>query len=409
MEASLAEVLAWLFRTPAPSNVDAKARLLVMDTLGCATAARRHTELMALERSFESADPGSVSAAASSFAAAACWDEACEGLARAHGRPGLTVLAACQALAQRHSLTYGDLLTAYITGYEVGGRFGESMRVAPGMHVDGAWPAFGVATAVVRLLGGNAVQALAAIRIVACQMPFSLYLPVAAGANARNTYLSHAAQLGMLAANAALAGIVAPEGAVDELKARALQGALAAPLIAPPGEWLLLEAYLKPFASVRHAHYGVTCALALRPKLVDRLARITRIELSTYAEAIAYAGNRAPNAPITAQFSLSYCVACALATGELGPGSYDFRKDVLELEKKIVLAEDKTLSGRGATLTIEVDGETLSHSVNRVTGDPSLPMTRAQALEKFSRYAARDGARLLDAAAGTAWAELSRA
>jgi 2-methylcitrate dehydratase PrpD len=232
---------------------------------------------------------------------------------------------------------------------------------------------------------------------------------VAAGANARNIYLSHAAQLGILSANAALAGISAPEGAVDELKARALKEALAAPPVAPVGEWLILEAYLKPFAGVRHGHYGAAAALALRPKVADRIARIQRVVLATYGEAIAYAGNRAPRAAITAQFSASYGTACALATGELGPDSYGLDPAVLELEKKIELKEDRKLSGRGATLSVEVDGETLSHSVDRVTGDPSLPMTRAQALEKFSRYAKRDGAAILDAPAETPWKDLSPA
>ncbi|MGH8765015.1 MAG: MmgE/PrpD family protein, partial [Burkholderiales bacterium] len=157
-----------------------------------------------------------------------------------------------------------------------------------------------------------------------------------------------------------------------------------------------------------HAHYGVAAALALRPKIVDRLDRITRIELSTYAEAIAYAGNRAPRAAITAQFSLSYGIACALATGELGPDSYGLDAAVLALEKNIVLTENRNLTGRGATLTIEVDGEALSHTVDRVTGDPSLPMTREQALAKFFRYAGRDGGGILDAPAGTRWEELSR-
>jgi 2-methylcitrate dehydratase PrpD len=282
------------------------------------------------------------------------------------------------------------------------------MRVAPGMHVDGAWPAFGVAAAVVRLMGGDPARALTAIRIAACQMPYSLYLPVAAGANARNIYLSHAAQLGILSANAALAGVVAPAGAVDELKSRALKEALPAPPVAAPGEWLILEAYLKPFAGVRHAHYGASAALALRPRVADRIERIQRVVLSTYGEAIAYAGNRAPRAPITAQFSLSYGTACALATGELGPGSYDLQNSlVMDLEKKIQLQENEQLSGRGATLTVEVDGETLSHSVDRVIGDPSLPMTREQALEKFSRYAKRDGAAILDAPADAAWTAIN--
>ena len=401
IEEQLGETLHWLFRTPPPAAVDAKARLLVMDTLGCVLAARRHPEIAALQRSLEAADPGSVSSSAALFATASCWDEACEGLARAHGRPGLAVLAACQALARRHGHGWGELLSAYLIGYETGARCGESLRVGPGMHVDGAWPAFGVAAAVVRLSGGSAAQALAAIRIAACQMPYALYLPVAAGANARNTYVAHAAQLGMLSANAALGGIAAPEGALEELKSRALAAAPAAPAIAPSGEWMILEAYLKPFASVRHAHYGAAAAIALRPKV--RIDQITKIELATYAEALTYAGNRAPKTRIQAQFSVSYGAACALVTGELGPGSYELRKDVLALESRIVLKEDPSLAHRGATLTIETIGE--MHSL--VADDASLRMTREKTLEKFQHYTGRDGAPLLDAPAATSYADIS--
>src|SRR5476649_539966 len=217
IEAPLAEVLEWLFGTRPPGAVETKARELLLDTFGCVIAARRHPEVLAFGEKLQAADPGSAASAAAVFAAAACWDEACEGSARAHVRPGLPVLAACNALSRIKPHPYQEVLCAYIVGYELVGRIGESMRVGPGMHVDGAWPCFGVAAAVVRLLGGDARQALAAVRIAACQMPFALYLPVAAGANARNTYLSHAAQLGMLAGSAALAGFVAPAGALEEL------------------------------------------------------------------------------------------------------------------------------------------------------------------------------------------------
>lgn len=196
---------------------------------------------------------------------AACWDEACEGLARAHGRPGVPVMAAC--IAFEGSLD--DFLAAVILGYEVGARPGEVLRIAPGMHVDGYWPGLGVAAAGVRLRGGTAAQALAAVRIAACQLPRSLYLPVTHGSEARNTYLAHSAQLGLLAAHTALAGIDAP----DALET----GALAA-----PGEWLILQGYLKRFAAVRHVHYGVTAALALRPLV--KAESIRRIELHIYSE-----------------------------------------------------------------------------------------------------------------------------
>ena len=393
IEAPLADALEWLFRTRAPSAVDTKAREVMLDTFGCVLAARRHPEVAAFEKALQATDPGSVSSAAAIFAAAACWDEACEGLARAHGRPGLTVLGACHALARTRPCSLDEVLAAYVTGYEIGGRLGESMRVGPGMHVDGAWPCFGVAAAVVRLLGGNAAQALAAIRIAACQMPYSLYLPVAAGANARNVYLSHASQLGMLAASAALGGIAAPAGALEELRSRALAGAPPAPTLAPPGDWLILDAYLKPYAAARHVHYGAAAAMALRPGLAGGLNRVSRVRLSTYAEALAYCGIRAPHSAIQAQFSLSYGVACALATGELVPDSYALQilgnPEIKALEGKTELEENASLTRagrRGATLVVELDGQKFEHTVERVTGDPAMPMTRAELLAKFARY-----------------------
>ncbi len=393
IEAPLADALEWLFRTRPPAAVETKAREVMLDTFGCVLAARRHPEVTAYEKALEAADPGSVSAAASFFAAAACWDEACEGLARAHGRPGLAVLAACSALSAAKPHSVQEVVAAYLAGYEIGGRMGESLRIAPGMHVDGAWPAFGVAAAVVKLLGGSAAQALAAIRIAACQMPYSLYLPIAQGASARNVYLSHASQLGLLAASAALGGIAAPQGALEELRSRALAAAPRGAPLAPPGEWLIAETYLKPYAAVRHVHYGAASAIALRPKLADRLGAISRIRLATYAEALTYCGNRAPQSAIQAQFSLSYGVACALATGALDPGSYDRknleRKEIRALEAKVGLSEDKKLTTagrRGATLVIELAGRKFEHAIERVTGDPSMPMTRAELLAKFARY-----------------------
>ena len=104
-------------------------------------------------------------------------------------------------------------------------------------------------------------------------------------------------------------------GALEELRDRCLADKKTAKKIAPPDEWLIIEAYLKPFAAVRHVHYGAAAALALSENVFGRLGEIVRIELATYAEALTYCGNRAPATAIQAQFSLSYGVACVLATG----------------------------------------------------------------------------------------------
>lgn len=399
--------LDWLFSARVPSAVEDRARLLVLDTIGCVLAASGKDEPQAIGRQLAAFDSGrcmvpgfparlAAGTAAAQFAASACWDEACEGLARAHGRPGVPVLAAVSAIAQAQNRTLGQLLDALVVGYETGARIGASLRIAPGMHVDATWPCFGVAAAVVRLAGGAPEQAARAIAIAACQMPYSLYAPVEAGATGRNTYLAHAAQLGMLAGASALAGVGAPGDAIDTLQRLALGRAPPGEPVAPAGEWLILEGYLKPFAAVRHVHYGAAAAIALRERLAGRFMQITRLRLYTYPEALTYCGNRDPATPLAAQFSLSFGVARALVGGDLSPDAYAPQaltdQVTRALESKVELAIDEQMahSGkRGGRLEIEVAGETLSCAIDRVAGDPGSPMSRDAVVAKFCRYAAR--------------------
>ena len=394
-EKALEEALGWLWSTGLPKDVDEKARLLVLDTVGCVLAASRKPKLRKFAEVLAASDPGSATvpgfaqtfsstAAAALFASAACADEACEGLARAHGRPGVPAIAACMGLVRGMLWQRMDeLIPAVVAGYEIGGRMGEAIRMKPGMHVDASWPSLGTAVATARILGGTKEQALAAVRTAACQVPQSLYLPAKTGADARNTYLSHASHLGILAAQSAHAGYTAPEGALGKIGAGAF---------APPGEWLVLQGYLKPYAAVRHVHYAAAAALALRPKLVGKLGAITRIELSTYAEALTYCANRAPKTPIQAQFSLSYGVACGLLTGDLSPASYEELENetLKKIESRITL-RDWNSGERGATLKVYLGDSHVEASVDRVPGDPEQPMTRAEVLAKFERYAGAAG------------------
>lgn len=328
--------------------------------------------------------------AASVLAAAMCWDEANDGLSRAHGRPGLAVAPiALAALAGGGTLS--DAMAAYALGFEVAARAGEAWRIRPGMHVDGSWHALGAAAAAARLAGGDREAAGRAVRLAACQIPFSLYAPIGAGLDGRNTYPAHAVLLGHLAAAAALAGLDAPASGFGIARSLAL-GRDGPASCEPPGTWLLQEAYLKPFAGVRHAHYAAAAALALRP----RLREIEAITLHTYAEALHYAGNRAPTAPIAAQFSLSWAVAAALHLGDLGPAAFTDAAladpAIRRLEALVVLVEDPALTQagrRGARLVVgRADGGTDQETIATVAGDPDRPVTRDEAEAKFRRLAA---------------------
>lgn len=385
--------------------IERKARMVLLDTLGCVMAGLQAPEVQHLERRRTAIDAGvfrfpnrghrmAPSAAGHIFAVAACWDEACEGLARAHGRAGVPALAACLPLAWVTGKNLGALLRALVVGYEAGGRLGEAMRIRPGMHVDGTWPCFAAAAAVAHLLGLSAAQALTAIQLAASQMPFSLYAPVKEGASGRNTYLAHAATLGLTSALAAEAGMGAPKQALEEVWQLALGGSGAFPDLAPIEDSLTVEAYIKPWAGARHLHYGAQAACLLREKLDGNTALITGIRLATYDEAISYCGNRAPKTQLQAQFSLAWGAAAALATGDLAPQAFhparlrDHELRRLEHLVKISPDADRNASGRrGATLTVKTAESEFSESVNIVEGDPRQPMSEQAVRDKFMRYA----------------------
>ena len=402
MDAQLLGVLRGLHTLDlnAEPALQTRARWLVLDTLGCIMAGLRSEPVLRMAQGAAVADPGSfrfnpdaavgltAANAAMVLAMAACWDEACEGHAGAHGRPGVAVLAALLPMASR--MTYGQFLHAVVVGYEIGARMGASLRINKGMHVDGNWPALGAAAAVAHALGLSPEQIAQAVQVAACQLPMSLYLPVRSGDTSRNTYLGHAAQLGQSAALAVASGITAPAGALAEYAQIGLGK--------PPLPWddsrgfQLLHAYFKPYAAVRHVHYGALAAHALRLSL--DVAKIDRVVLQVYEEATIYCGNRAPQTPLQAQFSLSFGLAAMLRWGRLDPWVYrepQFQDPLLRaLEAKVQVQVDVPWTQqqqRGARVWIDCsDGTRHEHVITAVPGDAQMPFTEHALQDKFLSY-----------------------
>ena len=390
----------------AQPQLEAKLRWMLLDSWACAVAGSRAAPVAALAAQLSpTPSPGrlwapgpqtSPQSLALWLAMATCWDEACEGHALAHGRPGVAALAAL--LPMSRDLSWDEFRRALLVGYEVGARMGALLRIRPGMHVDGNWPALGAAAAAACAMGLDDVQVQTAVQIAACQLPVSLYRPVQTGDTARNTYLGHAAALGQMAALAAASGIGAP---ADALQAYAQVGlGQSAPDLALPAPeaCLLLDAYFKPYAAVRHVHYGAAAAQVLREALQGRAAQ--RIRLQVYEEATIYCGNRAPKTPLQAQFSLSFGVAAMLCWGRLDPWIYrepQFHDaELRRLEAAVEIEVDvpwTTAHQRGARLHLQLEGgTTLSHEVTAVAGDPAQPMTEAELEHKFLAYCTGEGA-----------------
>lgn len=379
-------------------EVDVRLRWMLLDTWACIVAGHPAASVTGLAaRMAAGVKPGQLwtsgpclnpQGTAMWLAMAACWDEACEGHAGAHGRPGVATLAALLPLAR--DLRWHDFRIALLVGYEVGARMGAALRIRPGMHVDGNWPALGAAAAVACALGLDDAQVAAAVHLAACQLPLSLYRPVQTGDTGRNTYLGHSAVLGQLAAMAVASGVSAPP---DGVQAYARVGlGLDSIAIDDTATLQVMDAYFKPYAAVRHVHYGAAAASLLRPELAQPLPR--QVALEVYEEATVYCGNRQPQTPLQAQFSLSFGLAAMLRWGRLDPWVYrapQFHDPLLrELEQRIVVSVHHELTAarkRGACLTLVLDdGTRLEQQVMSVAGDPDMPLSSQALRQKFITY-----------------------
>lgn len=402
-DAQLRAVVDWLSGTPATTDetVTNRARLLLLDTLGCALAGLGRAEVSGYAARLAGGDgiacPGFPSGLTAShfgqvMTLAACWDEACEGLASAHGRPGLHAVPSAVALALDTGASLADALDALVIGYEIGGRLGAAWRIRAGMHVDGTWGTIAAAAAAAAVLNERSPDGLtAAIEAAACMIPASLYAPARQGATTRNLYAAQAVSRGIETALAITEGVTAPQQAIGAAAALTFDPAQAVAL-SSPGPWLVMQGYFKPFAAVRHVHYGAQAALDWRAAYGANTESITAIRLQTYPEAITYCGNRAPTTAIQAQFSLTYGLAHALARGGLGPEAYDadaLRDPEINRLEALMVVEDTGAfdTGRGARLRIVAQGRETSLSVDQVDGDPDQPMSRDAVVAKFLQLA----------------------
>jgi 2-methylcitrate dehydratase PrpD len=291
----------------------------------------------------------------------------------------------------QRKLTLGQFIDAFALGYEVGARGGAWLRLAPGVHADGNWPVLGVACATAALLQMDGEGIGRSMDIAACRLASSLYLPIRTGRTVRNVYLAHCASSGIDAALQARAGIDAPPDALGYYAEHYIPAAREA--LPGPEVDMLLDAYQKPFAAVRHVHYGAIAAQRIREQLGAQLSQISDIELVIYEEAIAYCDNPRPQTLLAGQFSLTFGVAAALRFGTLDAQSYQdtrFRDaDLRRLEGLVRVTRDGELTARrerGALLRVRSGAQLIE--VRVLQDDPALVLTEEGIVAKFAAGAA---------------------
>ena len=217
---TLAECLVNACFENLPPDVVEKAKLCLMDSVGCFFGGHQTPVAPGLERlsadiAGGSANPPRPDPAWHAFQYATLANALDLDDIYWKGHPGATVVAAALAVANRSRSTGRDLIAAIVAGYEVGCRIGMSLRhnrPRKAVHGHGTWQIFGAAAASAKLLKLDHKQAAHALAIAAVNAPVASVMKTVYGAAptmAKNNFAT-AAMGGVNAAFLARAGFEGP-------------------------------------------------------------------------------------------------------------------------------------------------------------------------------------------------------
>jgi 2-methylcitrate dehydratase PrpD len=415
---ALAEHAAALALDRLPAEVVAKAKLCVLDTLGCALAGVRHPVIVSLVEALRPAvvDDGTGASlwgrgmrtaapqAALVNASAAHVVNADDAHKESMGHPACVVIPAALVMGEIANASGAAVLEAVVAGYEAVLRIGVGVGVAS--HRDRGWYAtstlgpFGAATAAARLLGLAADGVAGAIGHAGAQAS-GLWSFTADGSLANVVYPGRAAELGVLGALLVRSGLPGPTRVLEASDGGFLRAMSDAPaverILADLGRrFAIMDVSLKPYPCSRTTHAPIDACLAIRGRMGGApgwTERISRITVRTYAVAKRQADIPDPGTEWMSTLSINYTAAVALIEGAVGVEHFTRRylddPAIRALMARVEVVVDPEIAARFPTAwSCRVEVETRGgprdvETVLSARGDPKNPMTEAEVRDKF--------------------------
>lgn len=315
-------------------------------------------------------------------------------------------ISAAIAVAESERRSVRDFITAVVIGYEVQCRLADaaSLRALGWDHV--TYGALSTACLSSYLLGldetatGHAIS-LAGVANVALRQTRAGELSMW-----KACAFPNAARNGVFAAYLAKMGMTGPsdifEGQFGFCKL--VSGDFSLPSFG--GEhgkpFMITDTYIKAFPAEYHSQTAITAALEIR-KEIERLDQIEGVQIRSFDAAVdIIAGDPEkwnPTTRETADHSLPYCVAVALADGEVSLNSFSEARmrdpHLLALVKKITVQRDPELSAlypEANPNDVQVrlsTGKVIARRVDYALGHPKNKMTDEDISSKFKRLAQR--------------------
>jgi 2-methylcitrate dehydratase PrpD len=313
---------------------------------------------------------------------------------------GAVVVITAWTLADALGINMKRVIEAVVAGYEVMGRIGMSIDVAShrlkGFHATGTMGVFGAAAVTAKLLGLDTGETVAALGVAGTQAS-GLWAFLAEGATCKKLHPARAAANGIMAGLLVKAGMTGPAH-ILEAKDGGLYRAMAdgfemAQITVGLGEtWEITQIDKKPYPCCRSTHPEIDAALKLRGSVKD-IGFIESIIVDTYEIGVVQCGSAPyPASPVEARFSIAYCVAVALAEGNIGlvhfTQEWVDRMDIKILAEKVVVRSTEKYTARypkqwGCCLKIVTPNNEFQVEIDDAAGSVNCPMTPEQEYSKF--------------------------
>ncbi|MBZ9653737.1 MmgE/PrpD family protein [Phyllobacterium lublinensis] len=312
--------------------------------------------------------------------------------------PGATIIPAALAVAQQKNASGTQLLTSIVAGCEVLIRVGKATKQSietNGFHAPAITGPFGSAAAAGHLLGIDGARMASAFGIAGSMSGGLMQFAAGGGPLVKRLHLGKAAQNGVAAALWAASGMVGPSG-VLEGKYGLLNGFCsehdASLLVVGLGETFeTLSICFKRYAAHITAHMPIFAVEVLRSENSFVPDDVERVIVRGTHRMVHHNSNQQPSDPISASYSIPFCVAVALYGHEADPdafGEQSLRHEGMRQLRDRISVELRDGAGGHSDWTAEIeielrDGRVLHRYQEDFPGTPTMPTTAEQLGRRF--------------------------
>lgn len=417
----LAQFVAKFSFNDIPHEVIAQAKRLILDSIGCGLGGCKTIIANIVTKFIESIGgvPEStvigvkhktncINAAFANAAIANALDADDTYLNTSH--PAVPILSAALALGEKVEASGKELLSAFVTGYEVFTRIKlatiPTFKTYRRLHGLATWQVFGAVVAASKILGLNLDQTVNALGIAGANAPvqsFWKFIESSKGLPMVKYGSPWSAELGVSSALLAKMGFTGMQNILDGDRGFwVMAGSDCCNFEKMTSElgmrYEILKTSFKPYPACRWIHPSIDALLILLHKTNIALKDIEEIIVKTFTViCTAPYNNPRPITLIDAQFSIPYTLAVAATGIKPGPKWFDpeimNNPNILNLSQKIKLVGDPQVDRefpRKMMSKIELtlrDGEKVKQVVEVPKGEPENPLTYKDLLEKFREFA----------------------